>query len=174
MSAGNGPAGGRGVVSADLLERRLPPVAELLVLSVALMLAGGVYLAAHLPHPPPLGPAVALVAAGAVSTIAAVALLSRVRPFAWGTFFLVARWALLAYVVIAGLLGFVFVFDHTAGATLGVLVVTLVVFALDVPAVIAFTVARYQATESDSARAAESDSAALLDTGSAAPATGGA
>ena len=72
-----------------------------------------------------------------------MALLSRVRPFAWGTFFLVARWALLAYVVIAGLLGFVFVYDHTRGATLVVLVLTLVVFALDVPTIVAFTVARY-------------------------------
>ncbi len=155
------PGGGRELVSSDVLERRLPPVAELLVLSVALMLAGGVYLAAHLPHPPPLEPAIVLVAAGAVSTIVAVALLSRIRPFAWGTFSLVARWAFLAYVVIAGLLGFVFVFDHTHGAALGVLVVTLLVFALDVPAVIAFTVARYEAVDADGSASIASGSAAL-------------
>ncbi len=57
-----------------------------------------------------------------------------------------ARWALLAYVVIASLLGFVFVYDHTQGVTLAVLILTLVVFALDVPAIIAFTVARYHET----------------------------
>lgn len=124
-------------------DRRLPPVAELAVASVALMLSGGVYLAAHLPRHPPLAPAVGLLAGGGALTVVALVLLSRVRPFAWDTFFLVARWALLAYVVIAGILGFVFVFDHTRGATLAVLILTLVVFALDVPAVIAFTVARY-------------------------------
>ena len=31
----------------------------MVVASLALMLAGGVYLAAHLPHPPPLAPAIA-------------------------------------------------------------------------------------------------------------------
>ena len=132
-----------------VLERRLPPVAELAVASVALMLSGGVYLAAHLPSPPPLGPAIGLLAGGGALTACAIALLSRIRPFAWGTFFLVARWALLAYVVIAGLLGFVFVYDHTRGATLVVLILTLVVFALDVPVIMAFTVARYHATSPD-------------------------
>ena len=127
-------------------EHRLPPVAELAVASVALMLSGGVYLAAHLPHPPPLAPAVGLLAGGAALTVVAMVLLSRVRPFAWGTFFLVARWALLAYVVIAGLLGFVFVYDHTRGATLAVLILTLIVFAIDVPTIMAFTVARYHET----------------------------
>ncbi len=128
------------------LERRLPPIAELTVVSVALMLSGGVYLAAHLPRHPPLAPAVGLLAGGGVLTVVAVVLLARIRPFAWATFFLVARWALLAYVVIAGILGFVFIYDHTRGATLAVLVLTLVVFALDVPMIIAFTVARYQDT----------------------------
>ncbi len=130
------------------LTRRLPPVAELTVASVALMLAGGIYLAAHLPKPPPLGPAVGLLVAGGALTVLAVGLLSRIRPFAWDRFFLVARWALVAYLVIAGMLGFVFIYDHTRGATLGVLLATLVVFALDVPMVIAFTVARYEESPS--------------------------
>ncbi len=128
---------------ASVLDRRLPPVTELMVGSLALMLAGGVYLAAHLPHLPPLGPAIALLAAGAVLTVVAVVVLVRIRPFAWKTFLLVARWALLAYAVIAGLLTYVFVYDGTRGATLAVLVLTLAVFAVDVPSVIAFTVARY-------------------------------
>ena len=110
------------------------------------MLSGGVYMAAHLPGHPPLAPAVGLLAGGGVLTVVAVVLLARIQPFAWATFFLVARWALLAYVVIAGILGFVFIYDHTRGATLAVLVLTLVVFALDVPMIMAFTVARYQDT----------------------------
>jgi ABC-type polysaccharide/polyol phosphate export permease len=128
----------------SVLERRLPPIAELTVLSLSLMLSGGVYMAAHLPRHPPLGPAVVLLAAGGALTVAAVALLSRIRPFAWPTFFLVARWAFVAYVVIAGILAYVFIYDHTRGATLAVLMLTLVVFAFDVPMIVAFTVARYQ------------------------------
>jgi hypothetical protein len=138
----SGPAG-NGHPPASL-SRRFPPVAELAVASVALMLTGGIYLAAHLPRHPPLGPAVGLLAAGGVLSLAAIGLLVRIRPFAWGTFFLVARWALVAYVVIAGILGFVFIYDHTRGATLAVLLLTLIVFALDVPMIIAFTVAKYQ------------------------------
>lgn len=135
-------AAGRIQVS-DPAGRRLPPVDVLAVVSVALMLIGGVYLAAHLPGHPGLAVPVATVAAGALLTTVDLALLSRVRPFAWPVFFLVFRWALVAYLVIAGLLGFVFVRDHTPAATLAVLVATLVVFAVDVPLILAFTVARY-------------------------------
>ena len=127
----------------SVLDRRLPPVAELTVASVALMVAGGVYLAAHLPTLPPLGPAVGSLATGGVLTLVAMGLLARVRPFAWRTFFLVMVWAIVAYAVIAGLLALVFIYDHTRGATLAVLVATLVVFAVDVPMIVAFTVARY-------------------------------
>jgi hypothetical protein len=123
--------------------RRLPPVEVLAVVSVALMLIGGVYLAAHLPGHPGLAVPVATVVAGALLTAVDLGLLSRVRPFAWPVFFLVFRWALVAYLVIAGLLGFVFVRDHTPAAALAVLLATLVVFAVDVPLILAFTVARY-------------------------------
>ena len=128
---------------ADAGNRKLPPVAELIVLSVALVLSGGVYLGAHLPTRPSLTPSLILLALGAVSTITAVTMLARIRPFAWGRFFPVAKWAFVAYSVIAGMLAFVFIYDHTRGETLAVLLGTLVVFAADVPIVIAFTVARY-------------------------------
>lgn len=127
-----------------VLTRRAPPVAELAVASVILMLSGGVYLAASLPRRPPLAPAVALVAAGAVLTLSALVVLSRVRGLAWDRFFQVVRWGLVAYAVFAGILVFVFVHDHTEGATLAVLVGTLAVFAVDVPLVLAFTVAWFQ------------------------------
>lgn len=140
-AAGDRPADG--AAASSLAGRRLPPVEVLAVVSVALMLIGGVYLAAHLPGHPGLAVPVATVVAGALLTAVDLGLLSRVRPFAWPVFFLVFRWALVAYLVIAGLLGFVFVRDHTPAATLAVLLATLVVFAVDVPLILAFTVARY-------------------------------
>jgi hypothetical protein len=124
--------------------RKLPPIAEIAVGSIVLMLTGGVYLAAHLPGHPALAVPIALVAAGALATAADVVLLSRIQPFAWPVFFLVFRWALVAYLVIAGILGFVFVHDHTPAATMAVLAATLAVFAVDVPLILAFTVARFQ------------------------------
>ena len=71
-------------------------------------------------------------------------LLSRIRAFAWPTFFRVFGWALLAYLVIAGILEFVFVYDHTPGGQLVLLSIMLALFAVDVPLLLAFSVARYQ------------------------------
>ncbi len=143
LSNGPGSSGDRESSVPSVLDRRLPPVVELAVASVMMMLAGGVYLASYLPRHPRLGPAVILLSIGALLTVISVLLLSRIKPFAWKAFFTVFRWALLAYIVIAGILGFVFIYDHTRGTTLEVLLLTLVVFAVDVPMIIAFTVARY-------------------------------
>lgn len=124
-------------------DRKLPPVAEMAVVSICLMLVGGIYLAAQMPGHPGLVLPVVLVAAGGAITAADMVILSRVRPFAWRTFFLVLKWALLAYVIIAGMLEFVFIRDHTPGSTMAVLTATLFVFAVDVPTILAFTVARF-------------------------------
>jgi hypothetical protein len=43
-----------------------------------------------------------------------------------------------------GLLAFVFIHDHTPAAPMAVLAATLAVFAVDVPLILAFTVARFQ------------------------------
>ena len=59
-----------------------------------------------------------LTAVSAALVLTSVFLLSRLRPFAWGRFFLAFRWALLAYVISAGMIGFAFVRDHTRGAPL--------------------------------------------------------
>jgi hypothetical protein len=47
-------------------ERRLPPVTQVGMLSLALIVSGGIYLAAHLPHKVPLTPAIVLLAASAL------------------------------------------------------------------------------------------------------------
>jgi hypothetical protein len=134
-----------GVAEAGrLAARRLPPVAELAVVSMALVIAGGIYLVAHLPQRAPLGPAVGLVAAAGLLLVADAVLVSRLRRFAWRVFFQVTGWVLVAYVVIGGLLEFTFVYDGTRGALLVVLTLSLLVFALDIPLLLGFSVARYQ------------------------------
>jgi len=72
-------------------------------------------------------------------------LLSRIEGFAWSRFFQVGRWGLLAYALIAGMIEFAFVFDHTRGPQLLVMTLMLALFMLNVPVLIAFTVARYEA-----------------------------
>lgn len=125
------------------ISRRFPPVAELAIGSLTLVVIGGILMASYVPRRPPLGGPAVLTAVSAALALTSVFLLSRLRPFAWGRFFLVFRWALLAYVISAGMIGFAFVRDHTRGTPLALVVVMLVIFALDVPIIIAFTVARY-------------------------------
>jgi len=111
--------------------------------SLTLIVAGGIYLSAHLPQHVPIGPAAGLLAASALVLAANVFALSRVRDFAWDRFFEIGKWSLLAYVVIAGMIEYVFVRDHVGGGSLVVLTLSLVVFAVHVPMLVGFTVARY-------------------------------
>lgn len=124
-------------------DRRLPPVTELGMLSLALIVAGGIYLSAHLPQHVPLGPAWALLAASVLVLAVNIVALSRIRDFAWPRFFEVAKWSLLAYVVIAGMILYVFLQNHISGGTLVVLTLSIAVFAVHVPMLVGFTVARY-------------------------------
>ena len=124
-------------------ERQLPPVTELGMASLSLIVAGGIYLSAHLPDHVPLGPAVALLAASAVVLAVNIFLLSRVNGFDWERFFQVGKWSLLGYAVIAGMIEYVFLRNHLRGGSLVVLTLSLVVFAVHVPMLLGFTVARY-------------------------------
>jgi hypothetical protein len=124
-------------------EPRYPPVTELGMASLALIVAGGIYLASHIPNHVPLTPAIVLLAASAVLLATNMVLLSRVTEFDWQRFFQVGKWSLLAYVVIAGMIEYVFLRNHTRGGPLVILTLSLVIFAIHVPILVGFTVARF-------------------------------
>ncbi|HZU60848.1 MAG TPA: hypothetical protein VE983_07770 [Solirubrobacteraceae bacterium] len=124
-------------------EERLPPVTELAMASLALIVAGGIYLSSHIPNHVPLAPAVVLLVLSAALLFINVGLLARVRGFAWPRFFQVAKWSLLAYLVIAGMIEYVFVRNHLRGGPLVVLTLSVVIFAVHVPMLVGFTVARF-------------------------------
>jgi hypothetical protein len=121
-----------------------PKVTELGMLSIGLVAAGVIYLAASLPRHAALGPAVALLAAAAAVLALNLAVLARRPGFAWRRFRLVAGWMLLVYVVISGMIEYAFVYDHTRGAVLLVMTLLLAIFTLNVPLIAAFTVARFE------------------------------
>jgi hypothetical protein len=125
-------------------ERRLPPIQQVSVAVLVLIVAGGVYTAAHLPRHVPQGPTITLLAAAVVLLAVNVVMLARIEHFAWSTFRLVAGWVLAAYLVIAGMLEYVFIFDDTSGTQLLILTLMLVVFAVNVPLLLGFSVARFQ------------------------------
>jgi hypothetical protein len=124
-------------------DTKYPPVTQVAMVSLALIVAGGIYLSAKLPEHVSLGPAVILLALSAVLMAYNLFSITRVKGFAWDRFFEVAKWSLLAYVVTAGLIEFVFVHNHVSGGTLVVLTLSLAVYAVHVPVLMGFTVARY-------------------------------
>jgi hypothetical protein len=111
--------------------------------SLALIVAGGIYLSAHIPQHVPLTLPIILLALSITLMATNIASLTRVRGFAWDRFFAVARWSLVAYALIAGLIEYAFLQNHLKGGALVVLTLSLVVFAIHVPTLIGFTVARY-------------------------------
>lgn len=131
-------------MTSDAPRWAVPPVTPLAVASLALVVVGGIVMAAAFPRPPALGLPIALLVGSALLLATGLVLLAHQPGFAWPTFRRVAGWALLAYAVSAGLIEFSFVHNHASGAPLLVVTLLLVMYALDVPLLIGFTVARYQ------------------------------
>ncbi len=131
-------------MTGDPHEPRLPPVTQIGMVSLALIVAGGIYLSAHLPDHVPLGPAVVLLGLSALLLVGNLLALTRVQGFAWHRFFQIGKWALLAYAITAGMIEYAFLQNHLRGGALIVLTLSLVVYAVHVPMLIAFTVARYE------------------------------
>ena len=134
-------------------ERHWPPIAWLSTGALVAVIVGGIVMASYAPRRPPLGLAGALLALALVLLVVVGVVLARLERFSWATFVTVFKWALLAYVIEAGVIEFAFVRDHTSGTALAIVTGMLVVFAVSVPTTIAFTVARY-ADEPTSRRAA--------------------
>lgn len=125
-------------------DRQLPPITAVVVVSMATVIGAGIYLAAYLPRQAPLPLPIALVTVGVVLFVVSALMLTRLRDFAWSRFVQVGGWALLAYLVIVGMLEFVLLIDQTRGALLALLTVILLIFALDIPILLGFSVARHQ------------------------------
>jgi hypothetical protein len=130
--------------TVDVYQRKLPPIGEVGMGVIAVVVSGGVYLASYLPRKAPLGPAFAIMGVAAALLVWNIFTLSRLRDFAWDKFFLVAKWAAIAYLIIAGMLEYIFVLDHTRGGVLLVLTIILAIFAVNIPMILGFSVARYQ------------------------------
>jgi hypothetical protein len=126
-----------------MTERRVPPVVEIAVVALGLIVIGAIYMVSHLPNQVPLTLPTILLVAAAVLLAGDLLALSRIRDFAWQRFRTVGKWSLLAYGISAGLIEYSFVRNDTRGGPLVVLSLSLVVYAITVPLLIAFTVAHH-------------------------------
>jgi hypothetical protein len=143
--AAAGPGGPPPPPDAWLATRKMPPVDVVAVVSIFLVVFGGILMASKFPDRPPLTVPIIICAACGGLFLANVVMLSRVREFSWRTFWLVAKWVALAYATITGLIAYSFVHNHITGSPLVVICIMLLIFAVSVVTVISFTVARYQA-----------------------------
>jgi hypothetical protein len=125
------------------MERRLPPITELGAGTLALSIIAAILITSRIPNDPQYVLVVPLLVAAALVLLVAVVLLARIPGFAWSQFWLVARWALLGYIVIAGMIEFAFFHDNAPSSTLVPMSAMLAMFAIDVPLLLGFSVARY-------------------------------
>jgi hypothetical protein len=121
-----------------------PPIGEVGVVALALVVVSVIYLAAYLPGKPNTIPAYVLLALASALIVACGLLVGSLERFSRSSFHVVAAWALLAYVVIGGMIEYVFLRNHTSGEELALLTWGLALFVLDVPLLLGFGVARFQ------------------------------
>ena len=124
--------------------RSLPPVITVGCAALVFAIAGVIYLSAQIPGHPSLIPAICLLAASAATVAGNVVALSRIPGFAWWMFWKVWPWAMLGYAIIAGMLMYIFIYDSIPARQLTLLLLTLAVFAVNIPVMLAFSVARFQ------------------------------
>lgn len=143
---GPGGPGGHGAGGHPVFPepRAFPRVTEVGVLSMIAVIIGVIWMAAHLPNRPPLVLPTVLAIVAAVILAANIAVLGALKDFAWYRFFQVFRWGLAAYLVIAGMIEYAFIYDGTRGAPLVLMTVFLAIFTANVPILLAFTVARFE------------------------------
>ena len=127
-----------------------PPIVQLAIATLVLVVIAGIYVVAYFPNRVPLAPAYALVGAAVVLLLLNLCLLPRLTRFDWRTFFLVGKWSLVAYVLIAGMLELVFVLDQIPLDVLLLLTASLVVYAIDIPLLFAYYVAQFQSSSENS------------------------
>lgn len=127
----------------SLVDRKLPPVTEIGAASMVVIAGGVIYNASYLPKHAPFAGAIAFLIVAAALVVANAIVLARLTDFAWARFREVAGWSLLAYAIIAGMIEYAFLYDHTRGRQLVLLTLMLALFMINVPILIAFTVARY-------------------------------
>ncbi|MBI4301523.1 MAG: hypothetical protein HY664_02840 [Chloroflexi bacterium] len=133
-----------GRVGAGPQEKKLPPVGLVGTLALGLAIAGVIYLTSYLPKEPSFTPAIGFLVAAAAAVMVNAIALARVQGFAWRIFFVVGGWTLLGYGLISGLLMFIFIHNNLPTRQLAFQIATLFVLAVDVPMMLAFSVARYQ------------------------------
>ena len=124
--------------------RRLPEPNLIAVVSIVLVFFTIGTLASYLPRQAPLRATVPLLALSIAVGLVAGGRLVAGRTFAWSTFLNVAKPALIAVATAAGIIEFAFLYDQTRGSSLAILTGGLLVIVVELPLLLAYSVARHE------------------------------
>jgi len=130
--------------TSSVYERSLPPVPMLCELSLAATIASAIVLAIALPKAPHLLAPILLAILAWVLIVVAAIMIATIRPFNYRIFKMVSLRQLLAELVVAGMLEFVFLRDHLPTGPLVVFSVLVGSFSVSVALLMGFQVARWQ------------------------------
>ena len=119
------------------------PIVALHIGAIVCAYLGIGIMGAYLPREVPLAWPIGFLIASAAFTIAALAFLSQ-RRLAWKLFFTVVRWVSLVNVVYTGMAVFIFVWNDTPGRTVLVMAGVLLLSAINLPVLVAYSVARHE------------------------------
>jgi len=124
--------------------RSLPPIPALCELSLAATIAAAIVLAIALPRAANLVAPICLAVLAWILIVIAAVLLATIRPFNYRIFKMVSVRQLLAELVVAGMLEFVFLRDRLPDGPLVVFSVLVGSFSVSVALLMGFQVARWQ------------------------------
>ena len=122
---------------------RLPPVDLLAMVSLGLIVIGGIFMASNVPKTPSLVLPWTLFAVSAAIFVWNMYSLRILDKSERARFVQYGKWGLLAYIIEGGFLMYVFISDGVRGGSLAVLLGMLALFMLNVPLLIAFTVVKF-------------------------------
>jgi hypothetical protein len=123
---------------------KLPPCDLLSVISLSFVIIGGIYMTSYMPEKPPLlGAITLLVVSAAIFLVNSILLVSRLNLIGH-VFFKVAKWIVIVETIISAMLAYVFIYDGVRSTTLVILLMFLVLFALNIPIIVSYTVAKTQ------------------------------
>ena len=126
------------------MDVRRPPIWECGIAALAFVVVSVIYLASYLPGKPNTVPVYVLLAAATLLVVAQLVMIGALSSFSRSSFHAVAGWSLVAYIVIGGMIEYVFLRNQTRGEELALLTWGLALFVVDVPLILGFSVARYQ------------------------------
>lgn len=148
MSAATHAEHGHGHGPSVPFEPKRPPITWLGVFSMMITTASAIWIAAYLPKRAPLGVPTGLQIASWVLLAGEVALLAKIRnELSWTSFWGVLKWILLAYLIIGGMLEYVFLYDDVRGSVLVLMTLTLANFIINTTLLLSYGIARYQPLE---------------------------